>query len=252
MGQNANPSDLPSEAWTAADAPKAVAIAYDLADTSAGRAADWYTNAMRRRGRIARAIRLVALVFFGIGGVVPIARGLLDVLPALPAKLAWNDVGYISLAVGAGLLGFDHFFGISSAYTRFVTTEVAIRNARARFHVDWLVLLSECDGLKPDALKPFVERLKEFVSLVLQLVERETQEWVAEFRSSLTELEKLQNRMPRGAARAPETRPPGQPSAGPRRNGGTEGTGLQPPTGAIVADGATVPGGHERSPGEHV
>jgi hypothetical protein len=231
-------SDLPSSAWAGADAAAALTKAYELADAHAASAADWYTNAMKWRGRSARTIRLVALVFFGLGSVIPIAKSFLQ---KLPLTFEWNDVGYVSLAIGAGLLGFDYFFGISSAYTRFVTTGIALRNARLRFQTDWLVLLSESGGLKADALKPFVDRLKEFVATTLQLVDRETQEWVAEFRSSLAELEKLGNRAPHAATAEP--RPDEAVPAAAPKNGGPIGRGAQPPAPIVKTPGPSGGGG---------
>lgn len=182
-----------SAAWLNADgAMTAIARAYDIAQDAAADALGWYQKAMKRRGRAARAIRFVALVAFGVGGLIPIARAFLPSggLPGQPG-LPWVDLGYVALAVGAGLIGFDYFFGISSAYTRFVTTETAIRLARTRFEADWMLLIGGAGAAQTAAPAKLEPRLRAYVELVAQLVERETQEWVAEFRSSLSELERM-------------------------------------------------------------
>ncbi len=228
----------PSGAWTVSDASSALAKAYELADAHAAAAADWYTNAMRRRGRLARTIRFAALLLFGIGGVVPVAKGVLE---ALPTEFPWGDVGYIALAVGAGLLGFDHFFGVSSGYTRFVTAEIAIRHARVRFKTDWLILSASGIPSSGPALEPFVQRLREFLSMVVQLVERETQGWVAEFRSNLSELEKLGNRLPHADTKSPD----GGGSHNPPKSGDAQRIGTHPPVTVVAGGVATTATGEK-------
>ncbi|MGC3999506.1 MAG: SLATT domain-containing protein [Anaeromyxobacter sp.] len=187
--------NLTSGDWTSITSASALEKAYDLADARAAWAIDWYDGHMRWRGRAARWLRFVALLLVGLGTIFPIGKGF---VPGLKDG-ALNDLGYLALALGGALLAFDHFFGITTAYTRFVTTALALRDARLRFQVDWLRLLAQArsgSGSAATRQAALWARLRSFVEAVLTLIDRETQAWVVEFRSSLSELEKLARREP--------------------------------------------------------
>jgi hypothetical protein len=249
MATNAPTDRLSSTDWKSIDPLVALQKAFALVDENAEHAMGWYATNMKSRGRMARFIRFLALALFAIGGLVPIASGLLG---GLPWDLQWQQLGYVALALGAGLLGFDHFFGISSAYARFVTSELAIKNAQAHFHADWLSMVAQNAPLQPGALKPFFDRMAEFMAIVVQTTERETQEWVAEFRSSLSELEQIGNRgrAPAGgvAARATLVAPAATtPQDGAAAEVGANGQRAEPPP-PLKVDGASTVAPAEANP----
>lgn len=212
MSSDLDGGQLTVDDWKGADSISALTQAYELVDRAGDAGERWYFSRKKWHGRAAKGLRFFSLLFFGLGGLVPLARGILEVPPALHG-VPWSELGYLALAAGAALLAFDYFFGFSGTYTRFVTTGLTIRNARMRFHAEWLALVSEAGGIRPGVdVHPFFACLREFQSTVAQLVDRETLEWVTYFRSSLAEMQRLASRTPRHHPDDAEILPP--PGAG--------------------------------------
>jgi hypothetical protein len=69
---------------------------------------------------------------------------------------------------------------------------LTLQRALGVFRFDWVMLTAKLAGRPPtlDQVQLLVQRIKEFVVLVDSTVEQETQEWVAEFRSNLAEIER--------------------------------------------------------------
>lgn len=147
---------------------------------------DWYLRRKERESKWSRWLRLAAIVFTTIGGLMPIVQGF-NFFP----NILIGQAGYVCLALAAACVGCDHFFGFSTAWMRFMTTEAALQHDLAEFQMDWFLLLSEQGKEQPDATmtKRQLERLKIFRLQILKQVRAEMQVWVNEFHSILLQLE---------------------------------------------------------------
>jgi hypothetical protein len=137
-----------------------------------------------------------------VGGMAPIVGGLLSVgvlgasVPTNTNVLAAyivNQAGYMALAVAAGLTLLDRFFGFSTGWIRYITTLIQLEHAKAAFLFEWITALAAIGGAKldPTQVQAFLKRAQDFQAKLLTMVEKETQEWVAEFQTNLKELERL-------------------------------------------------------------
>ena len=164
---------------------------YHLVEDLALAAIDWYLKRKAAKSWISTSLRLGAILFTALGGLFPILAG----IEQLPQWLQWlgkdpSQYGYIALALAATCLGLDHFFGFSTAWMRFMTTQFALQKALAEFQIDWIMLLKEREkNPDPAQEKKMLERLKAFRLQVLSEIEKETLTWVEEFKSNLKQLE---------------------------------------------------------------
>jgi hypothetical protein len=188
--EEAMSSDLTGAPTTINEAGKAEVInaTFKLVEGHAHDAVQWYWKAKKWPELLSKGLRFLALLLFGLGALPAFLHA-----TGVGAAVNWPAWGYLALALGTSALAFDHFFGLSTAYTRYVTTAMALERARHEFRMDWLALLAQSgpvtDEKTPAA--PFIKRATAFLKLVLDLVDRETQDWVAEFRANLSELEKV-------------------------------------------------------------
>ncbi len=128
-------------------------------------------------------------------------------MPLLP-RVEGSDrpaIGYVLLALAAGCVAFDHFFGLSTGWMRDTATIQDLQNRLARLQLDWARWQAEVAGHCPattgadggetalDAsLGAVVARgldlVDQFLSDVLDLTSGETAKWFVDFNSSIADL----------------------------------------------------------------
>jgi uncharacterized damage-inducible protein DinB len=92
--------------------------------------------------------------------------------------------GFVLLALAAGCLAYDRFFGYSTAWMRYMSTVIALRSHLTDFQLSWIKLTNA--GTPADQL---VEHVHKFVTLVNEAIRRETESWSNEFNSQFTDME---------------------------------------------------------------
>ena len=190
------PSDLIGVADPVAPTSKdeLIPATFKLVEGHAAGAIAWYWEAKQWPKRLSKGIRFLALLLFGLGALPPFLHAIGVRPPVADGPAAsWTAWGYLALALGTSALAFDHFFGLSSAYTRYVTTAMSLERARYEFRLDWLGLMAKFGSPSQAGTpaEPFIARAIVFLKAVLDLTDRETQDWVAEFRTNLSELERI-------------------------------------------------------------
>lgn len=165
----------------------------------------WYAKTVRGQRRASRWLRGIALFFSIAGGLVPIARALV-VSPGVPdpkgsmaqlqaalPPLDWGQLGYLLLAIAAGVVLFDRFFGFSTSWMRFVTTQIELERIRQNFRLEWIAL----DQQRAAAVQVPAELLPRYLKLVRttlilgkEQTIKETRAWISEFQSNLSQFEK--------------------------------------------------------------
>ncbi|MEO3813495.1 SLATT domain-containing protein [Sphaerisporangium sp. B11E5] len=151
----------------------------DLRDWAEGRALeliDWYARDKKVRRVASRALRAGAVMLAVAGGVSPLVF----------REGAGANLGYVFLALAAGCVAFDHFFGISSGWMRDIAALMSLRGRLTRFHLDWAAWQAE--GTGPDRTAGGLALIDALVTDVVRISERETAQWIAEFDNSMASL----------------------------------------------------------------
>ncbi|EYF01595.1 putative membrane protein [Chondromyces apiculatus DSM 436] len=148
----------------------------------------WYMARKNVRAVLSQVLRFLAILFVTLGGLIPLIR--VADLNAEWISPEMGQLGYVGFALAAGCVAIDRFFGLSTAWMRYIGSAFALQRALAEFQIDWALLQVKLGGKPPTRLQAeqMLLRLKEMRTSVLQVVEKETQGWVAEFQSSLAEL----------------------------------------------------------------
>jgi hypothetical protein len=95
------------------------------------------------------------------------------------------------VASAAGLIGLDKAFGWSSGWTRYVLTATLMTKLLHEFRLDWVAMLAaSATSPTTEQQAKLIQRARDFVSTVQGMVLQETQEWAAEFKSNMAQLEK--------------------------------------------------------------
>lgn len=148
---------------------------------------DWYLQDKRVRRVQSRIMRLATVLLFVAGGMIP----LINVARNLEAG-GW---GYVAFAAAAGVAAFDHFFGLSSGWLRDMAAAQALQRRLTEFRLGWatamVVRQTPADAGRDAAQAELLARLdlvNVFALDVIALVEAETAEWLAEFRSGMAKL----------------------------------------------------------------
>ncbi len=175
----------------------------------------WYLRDKRGKRWGSRLLRAAAVVFAVAGGVLPLISGSTEGINP--------NLGYVLLAVAAGCVAFDHYFGLSSGWMRDVAALEALQGRLARFHMHWAKWQAEQagvlgrsaadpaaadaaaaddsavgagDAVAADAASASamgtagaaLDLIEGLIIDVTQVTEAETTQWIAEFTSSMTAL----------------------------------------------------------------
>src|SRR5690606_33827087 len=103
-----------------------------------------------------------------------------------------GQLGYLFLALAAACVGVDRFFGFSRGWMRYITAALVLERLLSEFRLEWAMMRAKFGGRSPspEQVQLMLQSIKEFLLRVDGEVEKETQEWIAEFQSSLAEIER--------------------------------------------------------------
>lgn len=151
---------------------------------------DWYWKEKRWKSYPSRFVQSSALVLTAAAGLSPI---IIQLLKNAGKATGFDSGPLASLLVGfaAALLGLDKAFGYSTGWTRYVLTATSMTKLLHEFRIDWV-------GLTAAAAAPptteqqaaMIQRAKEFVSAMRDMVAQETKDWATEFQSNTAQMEK--------------------------------------------------------------
>ncbi|MFJ7214792.1 SLATT domain-containing protein [Amycolatopsis sp. NPDC098790] len=156
---------------------------YDWAQQVAQDAIDWYLTEKKRKARWSRGLRAAAAILTVLGGVIPVAA-----LTAGRPEL--GNGGFIMLALAAGCLAYDRFFGYSSSWLRYVAAATKLRAQLNDFQLSWLQeTLPARHGPAPGDPHSLIELVREFVRSLDETIRQETDSWLVEFHTRMAEQE---------------------------------------------------------------
>ena len=154
----------------------------------AQRAIVWYLNKKDPKRKGARFLRFGAIVATTMAGLIPLLAEIFKVNGQPQVSPAWASV---ALVLAVALIGLDRFFGFSTAWMRFLTTEMQIRTALQAFQLDWEIHRAAWKGTAPtdEQLQEMLARCKAFLGQVNTFLEHEMAAWIQEFQASLQQID---------------------------------------------------------------
>jgi hypothetical protein len=181
--------------WTTDDEIQvSIGELYQYAEANANGSIVWYGKQKRRKARMSRVLRGLAIILTIAGGLTPIvaALGLQNIGTPPGRQIQVGQLGYLLLGLAAACVGFDKFFGFSSGWMRYLGAKMAIERALSEFRLDWAMTVAKFRENPPtnDQVQLMIQRVKDFLLTVNNHVEQETQAWVSEFKTNLAEIEK--------------------------------------------------------------
>jgi SMODS and SLOG-associating 2TM effector domain 2 len=187
------PATSAALAWDTADVEGSLSRLKAFASSRAAEAVSYYRRIKQPKKWWATRLRVLSLVFAGISGILPLlsqiwadSRGRPVIAPA------WASV---ALALAAGAVAIDRYFGFSSAWMRFMASELKISRALDQFELDWEATRAgigvETAG---DTASLLMDRARHFVADVADIVGGETAQWMSEFRETMRQLDERTGR----------------------------------------------------------
>ncbi len=174
--------------WDRKDPEKSLDLMYQCALDDGQGVVKWYTVKRRWKRIFATALRGAAIVIGAVGGLMPV----LDAAWPTALEFRFGAIGFVLIAVAAAIIGFDKFFGFSSGWIRFMSTQLAVERAIKELQYDWAILqLAASSPVTPDRANSMLSRLRQFEATLATLVEQETLAWATEFHHSLAEFEAI-------------------------------------------------------------
>lgn len=149
----------------------------------------WYRINIRNKRAGSQIIRLLAILLFSVGALIPLVINIARV-EGKSNELFDAQWGYISFAVATGLLAADKFYGFSTGWARYIKTQLVLERGLSDLRYEWVALASKvpCQQPTPDQIQAMIQKLKEFVDFAHTQIEQETEAWVVEFQTSLSDL----------------------------------------------------------------
>lgn len=151
---------------------------------------DWYARKSPTKKRLSEILRVIPIVVATVAAVLPVISN-------------WQGLGDLekpSIAlfiVAGGFFLADQTLGYSSAWMRFIKAELEIETALRLLILDWEAQRAAWPAAGPtdQNAAAAIKILRDFTEKARTIVGKETELWIAEFQSSLGELQKyLQDR----------------------------------------------------------
>lgn len=148
---------------------------------------NWYLTEKVPKAKKSRWLRVLAIVLAALGSVAPfVAVGLNDPRYAF--------LGYPILGAAAAAIGADRALGLSSSWTRYQLAAASIGKIVVNYQLNWAIALrAPIDS--DESIESRLNIVRQFASAVNDVVLAETQSWVTEFQSYLSQLESSTNRL---------------------------------------------------------
>jgi SMODS and SLOG-associating 2TM effector domain 2 len=149
----------------------------------------WYLIKKDPKRKGARFLRFGAIVATTVAGLIPLLAEIFKVNGQPQISPAWASV---ALVLAVALIGLDRFFGFSTAWMRFLTTEIQIRTALQAFRLDWEIQRAAWKDPAPtdEQVQNMLARCKAFLTQVNKFLENEMVAWIQEFQATLQQIDK--------------------------------------------------------------
>jgi hypothetical protein len=203
------PIDFKTLTWHANDPAGSLERVAEAVSAEAERAIDWYLKKKQSQKRGAQWLRVIAIILITAATLVPILIEIFEnwiiansTAASRPwwASAAWSSV---LLIIALALVLLDRFYGCSSAWMRFISAELQIREALHAFRLDWQIARARWTDGKPSEqqIEAGLQSCRGFLGQIDAILKSEVEAWVQEFRSALKDIDEAVKARP-AAARA--------------------------------------------------
>jgi conflict system pore-forming effector with SLATT domain len=182
--------------WGTRSAEECVEIVRQYVEALLEDEISWYKANTEGTRLFSRGFRVLAILFTVLGGLVPVLKsaGVFETgrtWSAAGVSFDPSQLGYVFLALAGGVALFDRFFGFSTAWMRFVETQIALQRLREQFRLEWVLGSQRAPGVSLDAAQArLLELAKRTALKAKELTVRETEAWITEFKTNLATFEK--------------------------------------------------------------
>jgi hypothetical protein len=175
---------LPVLDWAAEHRAASIGTVIAYVSEEAEQAIRWYLRKKQEKRVGARCSRLFAVLTTSAAAIIPLIA---QIYPT-SVQPGWAS---IALVLTAAAIGLDRFFGYSSAWMRYLATEMQIRQALHRFHMQVEARRVELAGanLDDEDIQFLFTLCTDFLLSLDNTVRDETAVWSDELRSILREME---------------------------------------------------------------
>jgi len=193
VSPNIDPTEFPEINWKSdGDIANGLTSLYKHAEARALSMIAWYLRAKVSKSRWSRWLRLLTIVLGTLGGLAPIidSAGFAGRVPFGGPDA--TDLGFLMLGLAAACVAVDKLFGFSSGWMRYITTSMAIQEDLSHLRMDWAEMMVRSRKLPlstADIVKQ-ITRLRSFLDTIDGRVVQETRAWIAEFQTSLADIER--------------------------------------------------------------
>lgn len=151
----------------------------------------YYKNNSANKRTWAKGLRILAIVAGAVAGILPILSQISSKYKIV-IDPAWSTVA-VTVAITA--IGLDRFFGFSSGWIRFVTTEIKLESRIQQFRLSIENEKFSWQGQPPtfDKAKATLGIIENFLKEVFEMVKDETNTWVIEFQNVLQKFNEEMN-----------------------------------------------------------
>lgn len=180
---------LPELSWSLKDRAASLEAVVEYVTDEAKRAIRWYLAKKGAKRRGAQWLRLLAILATVFAGLIPLVSQIAERYQWLQLAPAWASV---ALVIAAACVGLDHYFGYSSAWMRFLTTEMKIRCALHDFRLQWEARRANWNGEEPTAedVQAALGESRAFLADVNEILKSEMDTWVNEFSLALRNIDR--------------------------------------------------------------
>lgn len=177
--------------WNPSDVPGSLEGLYEFMKAKAEAAIQWYLHAKRLKKILAIVLRVMSIALGSVAAIIPILSQMITrqngeqiIAPA------WASVALVLAGV---LIALDRFLGCSSSWMRFISTELRLHKRLDEFQLDWQGERSKWKDTSADdkQVETMFEIAKAFIADVDKLLIDETNAWIAEFQSSLKQIDEF-------------------------------------------------------------
>jgi hypothetical protein len=169
---------------------------YNRAEQMATDAIAQYTEKKEQKATWSRRLRAIGLTLATAGWAVPIVA-------LATRRTGLGNFGYLLLALAAGAVAYDRFYGCSTAWRRYLTTAIALRASLAEFQIAWAKQQAAIGAHQPDglAIQGSIDLAQSFVKNAYDLIRAEADDWQTDFHAQNAELERRLSQQEPGSAR---------------------------------------------------
>ena len=151
----------------------------------------WYQRKSAPKRNWAQITRVTSIVAAAIGAIWPVLSQM-PVGENAAVEIFFNPAwASVALAIAAAAIALDKFFGFSSGWMRFITSQMQIQKLLDAFEYDWMKERASWHDQQPsyEQAQVMIAKCAALAANVAKIEEDETRAWTQEFRSALENLE---------------------------------------------------------------